>query len=92
MIAGSVPPDALLVVDEGLAAPLASRSEIRLVNRNPRNIAGGYVLLDADAWSPSSWASANRERAITRIRGEDRRVIATDGRFTLLGPVSSDAP
>ncbi len=92
MIAGSVPSDALLVVDEGLAAPLASRLEIRLVNRNPRNITGGYVLLDAEAWSPSAWASTKREQAITRINGEDRRVIAADGRFTLLGPATGDAP
>lgn len=86
-VAAQVPEDARLVVDEGTAAPLASRRDLALITWPRAGRPADYVLLDRDAWSPSRWASERRMQVARRVQGQGRPVLADDGRFLLLGPV-----
>lgn len=91
-VAAQAPADARLVVDEGTAAPLASRLDIALITWPRAGRPTDYVLLDRAAWSPSRWASERRTQVASRVLGQGRPVIADDGRFMLLGPVPEAGP
>ncbi len=85
-VAATVPPDALLIVDEGSLVPLADRERIAVVTW-PRPIPlAAYVLIDREAWSPSRWAAERRDVVLRRLLQEGRPILADDGRFMLLGP------
>lgn len=86
-VAARVPEDARLVVDEGTAAPLASRRDLALITWPRAGRPADHVLLDRDAWSPSRWATERRMQVARRVQGQGRPVLADDGRFLLLGPV-----
>ncbi|MFP5342151.1 MAG: DUF2079 domain-containing protein [Candidatus Limnocylindria bacterium] len=91
-VAAQAPSDARLVVDEGTAAPLASRLDIALITWPRAGRPTDYVLLDRSAWSPSRWATDRRLRVATRVQGQGRPVLADDGRFLLLGPIPEAGP
>lgn len=91
-VAALTPPDARLVVDEGTAAPLASRLDLALITWPRAGRPADYVLLDRDAWSPSRWAGDRRRQVANRVQAQGRPVVADDGRFVLLGPVPETAP
>lgn len=86
-VAALAPPDARLIVDEGTAAPLASRLDIALITWPRAGRPTDFVLLDRAAWSPSRWADERRRQVASRVQGQGRPVLADDGRFLLLGPI-----
>jgi hypothetical protein len=90
-MAAMVPPDAPLAVDTGSAAPLADRRSLHVLRGSPALFIDAYVVLDAQAWAPNAAAAAARDTLALELRGEGRPVLADDGRFTLLGPVSTTA-
>lgn len=85
-VARGVPADALLVVDEGSLAPLASRPRVAAITWLRPIPADAYILTDRQAWSPNRWAAQRRETVLSGVDRERRPVVMDDGRFTLLGP------
>jgi uncharacterized membrane protein len=85
-VAGLVPPDAVLVVDSGLVAPLAGRTTIVRLTAYPMPLAGGYVILDRDAWSPTPDAARQHERVLVALEASARPRLVDDGRFVVWGP------
>jgi hypothetical protein len=90
-VAKAVPPDAPLVVDEGLVAPLAGRARIRRLGSATAPPPGAYVLLDRNAWSPTYRLASLHERILLLLESTDRPVVADDGRFVLFGLASTQA-
>jgi uncharacterized membrane protein len=85
-VAAAVPDSALLLADEGLLAPLASRAQVRRLVAAPIPPATAYVIVDRDAWSPTSNIARLHARLSAALSAGDRPVIVDDGRFVLWGP------
>ncbi len=85
-IAAQVPKEALLVADEGLVTPLASRPAIRRLTAAGLPARGAFIVIDREAWSPSRAAAAHRERIVAWLPLSGRSIIADDGRFVVWGP------
>ncbi len=82
-VARQVPPGVPLAVDDGLAAPLAARSQLRLL---PTGEADAWVLVDRHAYLPG-YTDVDRRRAfISILPRSGRPLIIDDGRFQLWGP------
>lgn len=82
-IARIVPQNAVLIVDDGLAAPLAAREHLRLV---PDAEADGWVLVDLDAYLPGYTSPQRRNAFLRQLPRSGRLLLADDGRFQLWGP------
>lgn len=82
--ADQIPAGVLLTVDDGLAPPLASRSEISLI---PNSAPGGWVLVDREARDPGYFSWARRESFVEELPASGRPLLAEDGRFELWGPI-----
>ncbi|MEO7295707.1 MAG: DUF2079 domain-containing protein [Candidatus Limnocylindria bacterium] len=82
--AGQVPADVDLSVDDGLAPPLASRSDLSLI---PNSSPDAWVLVDRLARDPgySSWD--RREAFVEELPTSGRVLRAERGRFELWGPI-----
>ncbi len=78
-----IPPGAPVDVDDGLAAPLASRPTIFVL---PRDCADCYVVVDA-ASTGWSFMSATERAALLSALPAERRLLADDGRFEVWSPV-----
>jgi uncharacterized membrane protein len=90
-IAATVPLDAPLVADEGLITALAARPSIRRLAGSwlPRSQA--YVIIDRQAWSPTTGAAMERDLIAARLPLSGRPMLADDGRFVVWGPRSLGA-
>jgi uncharacterized membrane protein len=80
-----VPGDALLTADEGLVAPLSGRARIRRLTAGPVPPAS-YVVMDREAWSPSSRARRQHDELLVALLAGERTVLVDDGRFIVWGP------
>ncbi|MBA2265573.1 MAG: DUF2079 domain-containing protein [Chloroflexi bacterium] len=82
--AAQIPDDVVLAVDDGLAPPLASRVDIRLIpNSSPEH----WVLVDRLARDPGYFSWPRREVFVEELPVSGRPLLAEDGRFELWGPV-----
>ena len=82
--AEQIPAGVLLTVDDGLAPPLASRSEISLI---PNDAPDGWVLVDREARDPGYFSWARRGSFVEELPASGRPLLAEDGRFELWGPI-----
>lgn len=82
--AEQIPAGVLLTVDDGLAPPLASRSEISLI---PNDAPDGWVLVDREARDPGYLTWARRGSFVEELPASGRPLLAEDGRFELWGPI-----
>jgi hypothetical protein len=82
-VAQGVPTDARIVVDDGLAAPLAGRRSIGLL---PRDDAGAWLIVDRDAYLPGYVQLDARRALLDRLPRGPRALLASDGRFQLWSP------
>jgi uncharacterized membrane protein len=83
-VAAIVPGDAVLSVDWGTAAPLASRPELRLL---PFAAPDAYVLVDREAFVTGTFPWEERGRFVAGLASSGRPLLADDGRFRLWGPL-----
>lgn len=81
--AKGVPGGAILAVDDGLAAALATRGQLQIV---PWVSDAAYVLVDRQAVVPGYVARDQRTTFLERA-ARNRRLLGDDGRFTLWSPV-----
>lgn len=82
--AAAVPDDVMLVVDDALAVPLASRLAIDLV---PASRPDAWVLIDRLAYVPPYQRVNERTAFLDGLPGSGRPLLADDGRFELWGPI-----
>lgn len=83
-VAAVIPPDALVIADDGLVAPLAARPAVRPISAAlPR---GAWVVIERDPWAPNSIARERRDRVVARLEADRRPLVRDDGRFRLWGP------
>lgn len=82
--AQQVPAEVALSVDDGLAPPLASRSDISVI---PREAPDAWVLVDREARDPGYLSWARREAFVEELPASGRSLIAEAGRFELWGPI-----
>jgi len=84
LFAAQAPDDVVLTVDDGLAAPLASRRELRLIpNRDP----DAWVLIDRRALVPLYQSRERRDAFVDGLPADGRSLLAKDGQFELWGPI-----
>ncbi len=82
--AEQIPGAVVLAVDDGLAPPLASRTELRLIPNGPSH---AWVLVDRLARDPGYFSWSRREAFVEELPTSGRPLLAEDGRFELWGPV-----
>jgi uncharacterized membrane protein len=82
--ARQIPPDVALTVDDGVAAPLASRVDLNLI---PNRSAEAWVLVDRRALHPGYVSRERRDTFVEELAGTGRSLLASDGRFEVWGPV-----
>lgn len=82
-IAASVPHDAPLATDWGMASALAGRPRILVLSALTDD---AYVLLDADPWVSGSVPWATRTALIADLPTSGRTRLIDDGRFSLWSP------
>jgi len=91
-VSDAVPADAVLVVDDGLMAPLAGRASIVRLTAYAVPPSRGYVIVDRDAWAPTVHAAWLHDRVLAGLETGTRPLIVDDGRFAVWGPVVETAP
>jgi hypothetical protein len=91
VIGQAVPPEALLIADEGLVAPLAGRARIGRLNTIGSVPADAFVIIDRNAWTPGPRSAERRARTLLRVT-TTRPLWAEDGRFVVYGPQSRGVP
>ncbi|MDQ3688523.1 MAG: DUF2079 domain-containing protein [Chloroflexota bacterium] len=82
--AEQIPSAAVLAVDDGLAPPLASRADIRLI---PNGAPDSWVLVDRLARDPGYFSWARRTAFVEELPASGRPLVAREGRFELWGPL-----
>ena len=85
-LAAQVPADALLLADEGLVAPLSSRSLVVRLAGWPTPPPSAYVLTDRRAWPPTGPVADIHATIVAGLEAGPRPILADDGRFVLWGP------
>jgi len=82
--ARQIPAEVAISVDDGLAPPLASRSDISLI---PRGGPDAWVLVDREARDPGYFSWARREAFVEELPASGRSLLAAGDRFELWGPI-----
>jgi len=80
----TVPPDADLSVDWGVAAAVANRPVLHVL---PYDHPDAYVLVDGRAFVTGTFQWEDRPAFIARLATSGRPLLVNDGRFLLWGPV-----
>ncbi|HXM53946.1 MAG TPA: hypothetical protein VOB72_01040, partial [Candidatus Dormibacteraeota bacterium] len=81
--AAPLPPAAAVAADDDVAAPLASRPRLVMVDQaTPAT----WVVADRRGVLPAYVDRGRRAATLARLPGEGRRLLCDDGRFQLWSP------
>lgn len=83
-IARTVPDDADVAVDDGLAAPLASRADLHVFPDMPPH---AYLVVDRHPYLTGKLLWRDRPTFLAAIEHSGRARLADDGRFIVWGPL-----
>ncbi len=82
--AEQIPGEVVLIVDDSIAPPLASRADLLLI---PNGALDAWVLVDREARDPGYLSWERRNGYVHELPESGRPQIAREGRFELWGPI-----